>query len=77
MEVQLRRIFREVFDDENLEVSNSLSPATLAALDSFAQVKLLIAVEEEFGVKFTLHEIASLNSVAALKKALSEKNVSV
>jgi len=70
---RLTRVFRDVFDDEALEVAESTSARDVPAWDSLAQVKLVIAVEQEFGVKFTTSEIGSWSNVGDLKRALRSK----
>lgn len=70
---RLTRVFRENFDDPALVVGDTLSRATMDRWDSFEQVKLVIAVEEEFGVKFTMEEVTSIASVAEFRKALAAR----
>jgi acyl carrier protein len=41
--------------------------------DSLAQLNLILAVEEVFGVRFSTAAVPQLNSVAALRKDLHEK----
>ena len=49
---RMERVFQEVFENDELRLSDGMSQSTLPAWDSFAQVKLVIGLEEEFGVKF-------------------------
>jgi acyl carrier protein len=72
---RLQNVFQEVFDDEDLEVTDDLSSKTLEAWDSFAQVKLIVGLEEEFDIKFTTDEVAKLSSAIELRKALRTKGV--
>lgn len=72
---RLNRIFREVFDDETLVVTDSLSDQTLSAWDSFYQVKLVIAVQEEFGISLSTEEAVALTGVAALKRFLEKRGI--
>lgn len=72
---RLQALFRDVFDDDNLVVSDSTSQSSLDGWDSFHQVKLVISVEEEFGVKLSIEEAISLVSVARLKELLAAKGV--
>lgn len=72
---KLQSIFRDVFDNDAIEVRDDLSPETFADWDSFHQVKLVIAIEEDFEIKFTTDEAVSLKSVAQLKAALRTKGV--
>ena len=70
---RLKRVFRENFEDPELVVDDTLSRSTLDRWDSFEQVKLVLAVEEEFGVKFTMEEVTSLAAVAEFRRALSAR----
>lgn len=70
---RIQRIFREVFENDSLRVHDDLSAQTLADWDSLAQVKLILGLEEEFGVKFTTAEVTELHSVQSLKSALAGK----
>jgi acyl carrier protein len=73
MRLRIRRVFREQFDDDQLEIWDEMSPRDLPAWDSLMHVKLLIALEEEFGVQFTTAEAAELRSVGDFLRALSAK----
>jgi len=75
LDQRLQNVFQEVFDDEDLEVTADTSSKTIANWDSFAQVKLIVGLEEEFDVKFTTDEVATLSSANALKQALQAKGV--
>jgi acyl carrier protein len=73
MRLRIQRVFREQFDDDQLEIWDEMSPRDLLAWDSLMQVKLLIAMEEEFGVQFTTAEAAELRSVGDFLGALAAK----
>jgi acyl carrier protein len=75
LDQRLQNVFQEVFDDEDLEVTDDISSKTFPNWDSFAQVKLVVGLEEEFDVKFTTDEVASLSSVGELKRALRAKGI--
>jgi acyl carrier protein len=72
---RLNSIFRDVFDDPVLEINDNLSRSNFGKWDSLEQVKLVIAIEEEFGVKFTTDEVSSIRSVAEFKRALADRKV--
>jgi len=72
---RLQQIFREIFGNDSLALSDSLSPETLPAWDSLAQVNLIMTCEQEFGVKFSTDEQLEIHSVAALKSVLAAKGV--
>lgn len=70
---RLQPIFREVFENGKLALSDGLSAETMPEWDSLAHVKLIMACEEEFGVKFSIEETVESNSVAKLKAVLAAK----
>lgn len=76
LDQRIGQIFREIFDDEALALSDSTTVKDIPEWDSFAHVKLMIAFEEAFNVNFTTDEVVTISSVGALKRALLEKGVS-
>ena len=71
--IRLQRIFREVLDDEDLVLSPDASQQNLPGWDSFAQVKLIIGLEEEFGISFLIDEVAETKNVSDLLRLIQEK----
>lgn len=75
MSSQIEKIFREVFDKDELVVNDDLSQETLTDWDSLAQIKLIIALEEEFGIKFAADDVIESSSVGAIKSILRSKGI--
>lgn len=67
---RLRRIFREIFDDPSLEISSEFSQENCSEWDSVASVQLVLAVEQEFGMRFSTESVAGIKSVADLQRLL-------
>ena len=63
---RLQEIFRDVFDDEELEIREEMSAKDIEDWDSLAQIKLIIAIEKEFGVKFNLEEVSKLKNIGEM-----------
>ncbi len=63
---KLTAILREVFDRDDIEATPTLAADQVEGWDSFKQVEILIAVQEEFGVKFSSRELDSLKNVGDL-----------
>jgi acyl carrier protein len=71
---RIQRVFREVFYDDELKLSDDLSPRTMPEWDSLAQVRLIASLEDEFNVKFTTDELVAADSVAKMKGILAQKS---
>lgn len=70
---RLRRIFRDNFDRPSLEIRDTDSAKDIAGWDSLMQVNLVVAVEEEFDVRFTSKEISSFANIGDMKRAIVAK----
>lgn len=69
---KLTPIFRDVFDDERIVVTPAMSAADIPEWDSLNHIRIVVAAEKAFGVKFTAAEIGDLANVgefAALIRA--------
>lgn len=73
---RIERVFREIFEDDALQINDGTSADTLAEWDSFHQVRLVIGLQEEFGVTFSTDEALNLTSVAKMKQSLRAKGIS-
>jgi len=65
----LRRVedvVRDQLDDEAIALTPTTRADEVDGWDSLAHVRIMIAVEEEFGVRFQTSEITSLKNVGGL-----------
>lgn len=67
----LNLIFQDVFDDPSLTVEPKTTPDDLLDWDSVAQVKLVLAIEEAFAIRFTSDELSNIHSVAGFMTAIA------
>lgn len=70
---KLTEVFRDVFDSPDLAIED-LSRNNFRAWDSLAHVKLIIAIEEEFDMKFRTDQVANTASVAELRALLDRRS---
>jgi acyl carrier protein len=70
---KLSVIFRDVFEDETLIAKPSLTADDIAGWDSLTNLRLVLTVQKAFGVKFTAHEITSLNNVGEIATLVQAK----
>ena len=57
---ELQGVFRRVFDDDELVITDETTATDVDGWDSMAHVSLIIAIEKHFGVRFTAAEIATM-----------------
>lgn len=69
---KLRRIFQDIFDDDTLTIAPETLSNDIDDWDSVAHVKLVLMIEEEFGIRFTTDEVASIKSVADFINAIDK-----
>jgi len=70
---QLNDVFREIFEDEALIISDEMVAADVENWDSLNHVKLVVAIEERFGVKFPNREIGGWTCVGDMRRSLAAR----
>ena len=69
----LTPIFRDVFDDDSIEVTPGLSAKDVDGWDSLSHIRLLITVERAFKIKFSTSEIGNLQKVGDLVAIIAKR----
>jgi acyl carrier protein len=67
---RLTNVFREVFDDDALEVTDATSADDIDAWDSLKHITLILAVEREFSIRISAAEAGLLANVGELCKLI-------
>jgi acyl carrier protein len=70
---RLTPIFRDVFNDDALVVSEGMTAANVPSWDSLSNINMIIAVEKAFGVKFSIKDVRSLKNVGELLELIKRK----
>jgi acyl carrier protein len=60
---RVQEIFRDVFDNDALEIGRATTVADIPEWDSLAQINLIVAMEKDFGIKVSLDDIDTLSNV--------------
>ena len=71
---RMQQVFREVFENDDLVLSDDMSQRTLAEWDSFAHIKLIIGLQEEFGVRFSTDEVADVGNVPGIRAIIEARS---
>ena len=70
---KVRRVASELFDVPPGQITAESSPATLENWDSVQQLNLVLALEEEFGVKFEPEDMENMQTIGQVTQAVSNK----
>ncbi len=62
----LNEVFRDVFDDESITVNDATTSADIEEWDSLEHISLIAAVEQEFGMKFSMGEVVAMKNVGEM-----------
>lgn len=60
---ELEVIFRDIFDDEDIVLTDATNSDDIEDWDSLEQINLLVAIEKKFNLKFKLDEVSNLANV--------------
>ena len=69
----LNGVFRNVFMDDAIVVREDMTAGDVEAWDSLNNVRMLVGVEQAFGVKFGSLEVEELKNVGDLIKLVAAK----
>ena len=70
---QLNDIFRDVFDDDTIQLTPETTAADIPGWDSVAHVDLIVSIETRMKIKFKTSELGSLHNVGQLVGAIEYK----
>lgn len=62
----LNEVFQDVFDDETITVNDSTTSEDIGEWDSLEHINLIAAVEQEFGMKFTMGQVVTMKNVGEM-----------
>ena len=70
---RITEIFQNVFEDDTLIITEKTFPGDIKDWDSLAQITLISAIEDMFGIKFTPKDIPALRSVGCILDIIERK----
>ncbi len=70
---KLNKVFADVFDDEDIVVNEDTTADDIEDWDSLEHINLVVAVENEFNIKFNMGEVNSFKDVGAMVDNILEK----
>jgi acyl carrier protein len=70
---RLNEVFRDVFDRDDITVSDETTAADVEGWDSLIHITLMDAVEEEFDIRFDMKTVVKMKNVGELVSAIEDK----
>jgi acyl carrier protein len=70
---KLTTVFREVFDEDDLNLKPETTADDVDGWDSLSHIRLILAVSKSFGVKFSASEVGSLKNVGEFVELIRKK----
>ena len=69
----LQDIFRDIFDDENIELFDEMTADDIEDWDSISNITLITEIERCFSIHFTTQQIMDAKNVGQLIHIIEEK----
>ena len=71
---KMNEIFRNVFDDDSIELDDETSADDIEDWDSLEQINLVVSIENEFEMMFDMNEVADLANVGEMVDLILSKD---
>lgn len=70
---KINEIFQDVFDDCSIIVTPQTVSDDIEDWDSLEHINLIVAIEKEFNIKFTMDEVTSMKDVGQMVGIIMER----
>ena len=73
IKMELQKIFREIFDDDSIEIFDEMTAADIEDWDSLTHIQLVTAIEAKFSIQFTIAEVGGTKNVGEFIALIEKK----
>ncbi len=63
---KLNSIFRDIFDDDTIVLSEGTTATDIEGWDSLTHISLIAAIEDEFGIRFDMKDVLKMKNVGEI-----------
>jgi acyl carrier protein len=70
---QVTQVFRDVLEDDTIQLTENTAAADVAGWDSLAHIQLVVAIEKHFNVRFTSTELLEWQNVGEMLDCILTK----
>ncbi len=69
---RLTGVFREVFDDDEIELNDETTAEDIDGWDSFEHINLVVLVQDEFSFKIPMGKVVTMKNVGEMVDIILE-----
>ena len=69
---RLTAVFREVFDDDEIELDDETTSEDIDGWDSFEHINLVVQVQDEFSFKIPMGKVVTMKNVGEMVDIILE-----
>lgn len=69
---RLNKVFRDVFDDEEITVTDTTTAKDVEGWDSLIHITLVSEVEDEFDIHFEMRDVTKMQNVGEMADKIME-----
>ena len=70
---RLNNVFREILDDDTIELQDDTTADDVDGWDSFEHINLVVGVEEEFNMKIPMGKVVTMKNVGEMVDIIISK----
>lgn len=70
---KLNKVFREVFDDDTLKITEKTTAKDVEGWDSLIHITLIGEIEDAFRMKFTMKEVTGMKNVGEMASVIEAR----
>ncbi|HHX57992.1 MAG TPA: acyl carrier protein [Clostridiales bacterium] len=71
---KLTAIFRDIFDDDTIEINNETSAVDIEDWDSLEHINLISAIEKKFKMRFNMKQVSTMKNVGEMVSIIINAN---
>jgi acyl carrier protein len=76
VEDQVKKVLSKLFSASVDSITDTTSPETLPKWDSLGHISLCLALEEEFGLEFSVDQVLEMKSYGSIIRVLTDMGAS-
>lgn len=70
---ELNEIFRDIFDDDSIELAPETNSDDIEDWDSLEHINLVVAIEKKFNIKFSMDEVTGMKNVGEMVEIIKAR----